>query len=172
LVTEESDWLERARELRAEAWDAVQASADFIAFKKFDDLVVGMGGATAIPEINVSSSWKSTAKRAIDAAARRVSEAKKVSQGDAAELALIQARCPLGIGKLLKASISLGAEIRGADPLANFRSAVSKDARFFTIKRDGHHFWWVCNAPIPADWEAIPIEVLVKSTETGGSDSP
>jgi len=171
-VTEELDWLERARELRAEAWDAVQGSADFIAFKKFDDLVIEMGGATAIPEVNVASSWKSTAKRAVHAAARRVSEVKRLSQGDAAELALSEARHPLGIGKLLKASVNLGAEIRGADPLANFRSAVSKDARFFTIKRDGYHFWWVKNAPVPADWEATPTEILVMPTEVAEPDSP
>lgn len=171
-MTEEPDWLERARELRAEAWDTVQASAGFIAFKKFDDLVVGMGGATAMPEVNLGSSWKSTAKRAVDAAARRVSEAKRLSQGDAAELALAQARRPLGIGKLLKASVELGAEIRGADPLANFRSAVSKDARFFTIKREGYHFWWVVNTPVPADWQAIPIGELVRLADGGQSDSP
>ena len=63
----EAEWLDRARQLRAEAWDAVQASSAYVAFKRFDDLVVDMGGTSLINENDAAASWKSTALRAVDA---------------------------------------------------------------------------------------------------------
>lgn len=148
----DAEWLDRARQLRAEAWEAVQVTAAFIAFKKFDDLVVDMGGTTALGEIDVAATWKATTQRAVEAAARRLSDVKKPSQADAAEMALRQKREPIPIGLLLASAIELGAAIGGTDPLANFRSALSKDERFYALRRNNMHFWWLKGEQPPAHW--------------------
>lgn len=148
----EAEWIDRARQLRAEAWEAVQATSAFVAFKKFDDLVVDMGGTTALGEVDVAATWKATTQRAVEAVARRLSETKKLSQAEAAEVALMQRREPTPIGLLLEAAIERGAEIRGTDPLANFRSALSKDDRFYVLRRNNMHFWWLKGEPVPPAW--------------------
>lgn len=156
----ESDWLERARVLRAEAWEAVQASPDYVAFKKFDDLVVNMGGASVVPEGDASAAWKSASMRALDAAAKRIADQKKLSQGDAAEMVLLTKREPLLLTNLLQETIAMGASIGGADPLANFRSALSKDERFFVFKHKGSYLWWLSKEPVPAAWTSDFDELL------------
>jgi hypothetical protein len=152
----DAEWLDRARQLRAEAWEAVLATSAFIAFKKFDDLVIDMGGTTALGEVDVAASWKATTQRAMEAAARRFSDTRKLSQADAAEVALAQRREPTPIGVLLEAAIERGAEIRGADPLSNFRSALSKDDRFYALRRNNMHYWWLKNELLPAAWRDQP----------------
>lgn len=148
----ESEWLAKARRLRADAWDAVCATPDYIAFKNFDSLVVQMGGTSVLGETDVASNWKSAAQRAVESVARRVSEGKRPSQGDAAEMALRQQREPMSIGRLIEAAMAKGAEIGGSDPLANFRSAVSKDSRFYTIRKGSGYLWWLKGEPLPASW--------------------
>ncbi|MDY0957854.1 hypothetical protein SOM26_04060 [Sphingomonas sp. CFBP8993] len=156
------EWLDKARALRAEAWDAVLASQPFVAFKKFDDLVMEMGGTSAIPSIDLSSDWKATAQRSLDAAAKRILDHKKLSQGDAAELALRQNGEPLPIGRLIEKVTTLGLVLGGADPVANFRSMMSKDDRFYTIRRGNMYFWWLQEDELTSDWlpEAEPVLLL------------
>lgn len=149
----DAEWLDRARQLRAEAWEAVQSSSAYVAYKHFDDLVVEMGGTSTLSEGDASASWKTSTQRAVEAAARRLTDQKKPSQGDAAEFVLRQARKPLPIGHLFEAAIERGAAIGGSDPLANFRSAVSKDNRFYTLRRGNGYFWWLRGEPVPAAYE-------------------
>lgn len=149
----EAEWLDRARQLRAEAWDAVQASSAYVAFKRFDDLVVDMGGTSLINENDAAASWKSTALRAVEAAARRLSDQKKLSQGDAAEIVLRQVREPLPIARLLEGVVKRGVMIGGADPLSNFRSAISKDDRFYALRAGNMFFWWLRGEQVPPTWE-------------------
>lgn len=170
----ESEWLAKARGLRADAWDAVCATPDYIAFKNFDALVVQMGGASVLGDLDAASNWKSAAQRALDGVARRVSEGKRPSQGDAAEMALRQQREPMSIGRLIEAAMAKGAEIGGSDPLANFRSAMSKDARFYTIRRDTGFHWWLTGEPLPAAWEGPGADgagrIAQSSTSTDSAD--
>lgn len=149
----EAEWLDRARQLRAEAWDAVQASSAYVAFKRFDDLVVDMGGTSLISENDAAASWKSTTLRAVDAAARRLSDQKKLSQGDAAEIVLRQVREPLPVARLLEAVVKRGVAIGGADPLSNFRSSISKDDRFYALRKGSLYFWWLKGQQVPPAWQ-------------------
>lgn len=155
----DAEWLDRARQLRAEAWEAVQATPAFVAFKKFDDLVIDMGGTPAFGEVDVAATWKATTQRAVEAAARRLTDTKKLSQADAAEVVLHQRREPTPIGLLLEGAIERGAAIGGADPLANFRSALSKDDRFYVLRRNNMHFWWLIGEQVPTAWTENPVEV-------------
>lgn len=147
-----AEWLDRARQLRAEAWEAVQASPAYVAYKHFDDLVVDMGGASTSSEGDAAASWKTSTQRAVEAVARRLTDQKKPSQGDAAEFVLQQAREPLPIGRLFEAAIERGAAIGGTDPLANFRSAISKDDRFYSLRRNNLFFWWLKSEAVPSGW--------------------
>lgn len=160
----DDDWLGKARELRAEAWDAVQASPPFVAFKKFDDLVVEMGGASSMPAIDLASSWKGAAQRAVDSAAKRFSDHKKLSQGDAAEVVLRRGAEPVPIGRLIEKVVQLGVVLGGSDPVANFRSMMSKDERFYTLRRNNMYFWWVKDEPLPSGWQPETDTVLPSPT--------
>ena len=140
-------WLERTREMRAEAWEAVVSSADYAAFKTFDDAVVSLGGS---PMFNLdNSSLSSTTKRVVEAATRRIADGKKLSQGDAAEMVLRVSRMPLSIAPLMEAVLEKGAEIGGTDPLNNFRSTISKDERFYSVKHGNFYYWWLKDLPLP-----------------------
>jgi len=170
----EEDWLEKARRLRAEAWEAVQGSHSFVAFRKFDDLVVEMGGTSSLPAVDLASNWRGAAQRAVDAAAKRVLDQKKMSQGDAAELALRQEGEPLPIGRLLEKVTNLGVVVSGADPLANFRSTMSKDNRFGTLRRNNMFFWWMPSEPLPERWtsgaEERPVAMEAEGSSGGADD--
>jgi hypothetical protein len=143
----DSAWLEKVRDLRAEAWDALMSSPDFIAFKTFDDAVVSLGGAPILAMD--STPLKDVARRVVEAAGARMTENKKLSQGDAAEMVLNQRRIPLSLADLLNGAIEKGAEIGGADPVSNFRSSISKDKRFRSVTRNGKYFWWLVDVPMP-----------------------
>jgi len=80
-----------------------------------------------------------------------VSEGRKVPHGDAAEIALTEIGHPLVMPKLLEKAIEYGAEIGGTDPLNNFRSSISKDDRFYSVKRGNIHYWWLKSLPLPPE---------------------
>lgn len=165
----DSTWLERQRILRDEAWDAVTSSSDFFAFKAFDDAVVSLGG-TPLFHLDTPR-FRSAMHNAIEATARRATEARKPSQGEAAEIALMKHGRPLHISVFLEAAVDSGAEVGGENPLANFRSTVSKDPRFVTIKRDGQYFWWLAHVALPPDWNEPVDPDLLMEASTGSSVS-
>lgn len=146
----DSQWLEKTRALRDEAFDALLSSSDYIAFKAFDDAVVRLGGS---PLLDMQpSSLKAAASRVVGNAAMKMGDARRLSQADYAELALKQKNEPLPIGRLLASALEKGAVIGGSDPLANFRSTLSKDSRFVSIMRNSMYFWWFSQEPVPAGW--------------------
>lgn len=80
------------------------------------------------------------------------------SQADAAEIALTLRGQPLNLVRLFEAAQELGAEIGGSDPLATFRSSLSKDSRFTSLRTNAGYFWWLSGRPAPRKWsEALGI---------------
>lgn len=170
----ESIWLDKTRELRDAAWEALMSSSDFLAFKALDDTVVRLGGAPR--DTSEDRTIGSMLKGVVNAAAQRASEGRKPSQADAAELGLRQANEPLPIGRFYQAAVEKGAGIGGADPIANFRSTVSRDERFVPLRRGNMHFWWLAGEPLPPTWnEPADSDLLnqpagssVSSNQEGG----
>ncbi|MHA0316996.1 hypothetical protein ACXY7D_03425 [Sphingomonas melonis] len=160
----ESSWLEKARAVRQEAYEALLASQPYAAFKAFDDAVVALGGSPLFETPDPSSSLRATASRVLDAVVKRAGEGRKLPQADAAEIALRQQREPMPIGRLMEAAIERGAEIGGNDPLNNFRSTMSKDKRFRPCRRNNMYFWWLTGEPLPPSWnepEPDDLESLI-----------
>lgn len=176
--------IEKAKAIRSEALAAWIASPDFAAFKASDDFVVALGGESVMPA-GLQDSPKvngldSPQMREIGAAAARRLEIhaakQRITQADAAALALREAGKPLGVGEFMMAAIAKGAEMKGDRPLANFRSAVSKDERFESIMSGGKYFWWWKGQPTPPGWNetagpdllAGPAASSVHSSQEGG----
>jgi len=164
----DSSWLEKARDLRQQAYEALQATQAYAAFKAFDDAVVGLGGAPFFEVSPHAQPIKVSAARALDAAVKRSTDTRKLSQGDAAELVLMQHQEPLQISQLMQEVQNKGAEIGGTDPLNNFRSTVSKDARFRTCKRNNMYFWWLAGQPFPPQWNE-PTDPDLLTASVGSS---
>ncbi|TCP71278.1 MULTISPECIES: hypothetical protein [unclassified Sphingomonas] len=164
----DSSWLEKARDLRQQAYEALQATPAYAAFKAFDDAVVGLGGAPFFEASPHAQPVKVAAARALDAAVKRTADSRKLSQGDAAELVLMQHQEPLPIVRLMEEVQAKGAEIGGTDPLNNFRSTVSKDPRFRTSKRNNMYFWWLTDQPLPPQWNE-PTDPDLLTASVGSS---
>lgn len=148
-----SGLVERASALRQEAWEAVKASSQYAQFKALDDAVAAMGGQSLLRKAADSEPSTMTATRRVMGVAQ-VAEIKKPSQGDAAATALRRGGMPLPIGRLMEAALEAGAEIGGNDPLANFRSSLSKDARFQSFRRNNMYFWWFAGEPLPLAFQS------------------
>jgi hypothetical protein len=147
-----TSYIDKAKELREEAWRDVQASPSFLAFKALDDAVATMGGqrliAPPMPRENGPRPSVDTFKQ------RRA--VKKLSQADAAQAVLVEKREPLPIGRLMEAAMAKGATASGKNPLANYRSALSKDERFYSLTRNNMYFWWLTGVPLPDQWKEAP----------------
>lgn len=71
---------------------------------------------------------------------------------------------------LLDAVQANGVEVRGEDPLANFRSALSRDPRFKSVMRKGGYFWWFANVALPDGWnEAEADDLVARLASASGS---
>ncbi len=156
-----TSYIDKAKDLREDAWREVQTSPSFLAFKALDDAVAAMGGQRMIaPREDAPRPSVGTF-----AQAKRGRAMKKFSQSDAAEVALREKGEPLPVGRLMEAAMEKGATIGGEKPLANFRSALSKDERFYSLMRNNLYFWWLVGVELPDNWKEAP-DLLTKE----GSD--
>lgn len=160
-----SDYIEQTVALRDDAWRTVGASPAFIAFKALDDAVAAMGGQRIIapaPPVNKDGPRPSVGPMVRIPRGRTMGH--RISQSDAAEAALLANSEPLPIGRLMEAALAKGAAIGGEKPLANFRSALSKDKRFYSLMRNGLYFWWLDGVELPDKWkEASDRDLLTES---------
>ena len=140
--------LQKTIALRAEVWRELTNSPAFQSFKALDTAVAAMGGRRILADESAEPIKAVQPARTDSATPRRRS-----SQGDAAEAALRDAGIPMTIRTLLEFVTANGIVIRGADPLANFRSSLSRDARFKSIMRQGLYFWWLTGVELPEGWE-------------------
>ena len=155
--------------LREEALEQLAASPMYAAFKALDDAVMRMGGVPKLlfemNEIGV------IARQVFERAAKAPPpENGRRRHGDAAELALRSGREPLTIGRLMEAAAEHGAEIGGNDPLNNFRSTVSKDARFRSLRRNNMYFWWLTDSPTPNSFNELAGPDLLAEPASSPTD--
>ncbi|MBW4331669.1 hypothetical protein KY084_12395 [Stakelama sp. CBK3Z-3] len=136
--------------LRDKAWAAVQASEPYGIFAALDAAVVAAGGASALNDRTKRTISASLGELVVGYANSPTK--RKVSQGDAAFIALSKIGEPLPVGKLMEAATNEGATIGGSDPLANFRSTISKDHRFRSIMQNNMYFWWFADKDLPPKW--------------------
>ncbi len=170
---------DKTRVLRDEAWQGVMESDAFLAFKALDDAYVRMGGSSRIA--GDPSPLMDLAKQVLRVTTRRMADHRNLSHAEAAEIALDKAGEPLATPQLLSAAKDVGAEIGGNDPLNNFRSTISKNERFYSVKKNGMSYWWVKGKALPPEWNDSagpslldePAEPSESSSQEGGDgDAP
>ncbi len=142
--------LDETKALRDKAWAEVKASPSFVSFKALDVAVGAMGGKQILSTPPASNAQKSETQDRKKIVVRRRA---RPSQGDTAESCLRQAAEPLPIRDLMSKVTGHGIQISGEDPLANFRSTLSRDNRFKSIMKDGAYYWWLTSSPVPIAWK-------------------
>ena len=159
--------IDKTKALRDEAWQDVVASAAYRAFKGLDAAVKAMTGEESVllgvngpagPRFNNLSNKNKPA-------------ATRITQGDVAARVLKANGQPLPIGRWLEKSVAGGINIKGDDPLPNFRSTVSRDKRFHSIKRNNMYFWWFTDIDLPESWKEATDPSLPGFSAASDSDS-
>ena len=164
-----SSILHETQALRDKAWDALTASPAFAPFKALDDAVVSMGGRSKVPR-DPSLDLKPP-PGAAHVVRQRSRNRSRPSQGDVAFSCLREAAIPLHIQELMEKVIARGIEISGANPLANFRSTLSRDSRFKSIMKDGGYFWWLASSPVPRSWKEAEGPDLLDQPSASNSNN-
>lgn len=150
------DYLATATEMRRKAWEALEQSPDFIAFRAADNMVVDLGGQSIMPNLSSRSMRTVFVKQPRIRSADRLARA---SQPDVAETVLRE-RGPMQTLALMWVCMEEGAKIGGKKPANSFRSALSKDARFFSFRREGEYLWWLNGEPLPEGWGEATDDLL------------
>lgn len=159
--------LQKTIALRAEVWSDLVKSSVFQSFKALDAAVAAMGGARILLGESQPQAEPASANGSVNPPVRR----RRNSQGDAAEQVLRNSIVPQPIRTLLDAVLSMGVEVRGQDPLANFRSTLSRDPRFKSIMHKGGYFWWLADVALPEGWgEAEADDLVARLASASGSD--
>ncbi|MDY7098601.1 MAG: hypothetical protein SXU28_10735 [Pseudomonadota bacterium] len=149
--------LEKIQTLRAEALEEAMASPAFETVRALDAAVVSAGGKSLL-EAAKESKPKSEPALITRVVTGMTLPAKKMSQGDAAELALRE-KGPLPVGRLQEAAEQKGAVFRGDNPVPSFRSMLSKDARFRSVQRNNMYFWWLKGVELPREFMPEPTSI-------------
>ena len=145
------DIINKTKLLRDEAWQAVLASADYRAYKSLDDALKTMTGEESM----VLRLDGLPSPRNVNAGVVKNKLSARITQGDVAARVLKGHGKPLPIGRWLEKSVADGINIKGEDPLANFRSTVSRDKRFYALVRNSMYFWWFTDVGLPIGLQII-----------------
>ena len=161
------DFIEKTKALRDEAWQAVLETSAYTAFKSLDDAVQKMTGKTSV--VLVVNDLPTPARPPKNIL--QTLQGKRITQADVAERVLRRNGEPLPIGRWLEASVKDGINIKGPDPLPNFRSTVSRDKRFYNFTRNNMYFWWLDGVELPESWkEAAEPNLLDQSAASDSSN--
>jgi hypothetical protein len=150
--------IEETRTLRDKAWADVAATPQYRVYLALKDAVDRITSADLAEHLKSRPSAIYT-----EPAATLTREATRISHATAGEAALRKHGQPLPIGRLMEAARAEGATIGGNDPLANFRSSLSKDDRLASIMRNGMYFWWIKGEPLPSDWNEPGADLLANT---------
>ncbi|RYY22912.1 MAG: hypothetical protein EOP62_21895 [Sphingomonadales bacterium] len=148
-----TDYLSGTQLMRDKAWAEVLQSETYKAFVALDAAVVAMGGQSmdkAAPSAAAITSAHCVGWPPVMPVVRERIR-RQPSHADMAWTALRKSGRPLSIGRFLEATIAEGAEI-GGDQLANFRSTLSKDNRFQSVRHNSMYFWWFADEPLPLEF--------------------
>lgn len=139
--------------LRDEAWNHVENSEHFKAWKGLNDAVLALDVTAANNETITVFETKTSRSMNPKPKPNIKRKTKRVTQSAVAESVLKSMGEPLPVGRWLEKSIERGINIRGDDPLSNFRSTVSRDKRFYNFVRNGMYFWWLNGVELPEKWK-------------------
>lgn len=156
-----ADMLTKTKALRAEALATALASIKdtpaFAILAALDEAVRAMGGelllaASAARADTVDRASFPPSDEVLRGVVHRIT-AKRLTQTEGAAAALRENGAPLPSGLLMEAAGKLGVRLGGADPLANFRTSLSKDGRFISLRRNSMSFWWFKDEPVPLSFQ-------------------
>ncbi|GGE12621.1 hypothetical protein GCM10011529_18760 [Polymorphobacter glacialis] len=163
-------YLEDVIALRADALRELRESPAFDAFVALDAAAVSLGAERAT--LDGRAFQANSLGAVLVERARNRSELQKeilsgkppkpLSQGDAAEIVLRTTDMPLRLGDLLAGVEEQGLVLTG-DKVANFRSNISRDRRFYSLKFDGQYLWWFAGVELPKAWvEATGYDLVIE----------
>jgi len=164
------DYLEEVIALRGEALRELRQSPAFDAFTALDNAAVSLGADRA--SLDGRAFEANSIGAVLVERARNHTELQKeilsgkppkaLSQGDAAEIVLRSTNTPLRLGELLAGVEEHGVPLTG-DKVSNFRSNMSRDKRFYSLKFDGQYLWWFTGVELPKAWvEATSYDRVVE----------
>ena len=137
--------------LRDEAWINVESSENYKAWKGLNDAVLALNVTAVASEALASGRVEAVVTEISKPKIKR--KMRRVTQSDVAESVLKSEGEPLPVGRWLEKSIARGINIKGDDPLPNFRSTVSREKRFYNFVRNGMYFWWLEGVELPENWK-------------------
>jgi len=158
--------------LRDEAWLLVLSTPQYREFKALDDALRQMRGDSSAP---------ATPRPILPNRPKALLSGKRVTNADIADRVLRASDAPLAVEDWMNRTIAEGANIKGENPLANFRSTVSRDQRFTNFRYNGGYYWWPVGVQRPSGWEMatadpdlpLPAVPNVSSSQEGGDgDAP
>ena len=159
--------LDRTVAIRDELFVQLQELDLFKATQALDDAVFALGGQRRLPRKG-GITWAPGSGKTITASVltRTTPVAydntapaswEKLTQPDAAELALKQAGKPMPARDLLAVLSDKGLVLSASDPVASFGSQLSRNPdRFINRRIDGVHYWWLKALPWPAETDEAP----------------
>ncbi|MBU0556555.1 MAG: hypothetical protein KKD64_10385 [Alphaproteobacteria bacterium] len=157
------DYIATAMSMRAEAWAELVQSPAFRAFRAADNMVIELGGESIMPQLGKTpkpvDATHTTDKPITRRKPRAADGSPRMTQVEAASNALKQLG-PMGIAMLTEMAKEQGAAIGGNDPVANFRSALSKDKKFYSFRHEGEYLWWLTDVPLPEGWSEAADDLL------------
>lgn len=175
-----NEFVEATTALRDKAWESVKSSPAYEYFKAMDAATVAAGGQSLLNN-----------EKALSAAERPLPNPirhwninggiKKLTQRAAATASLRERGEPMDVFQLLDAVKAKGIVFRGDDPLPSFRSVMSKDDNFTTLRRGGKYYWWFTGEAVPPNWNETggvdllappPVSSMSSNQEGGGGHDP
>jgi hypothetical protein len=85
----------------------------------------------------------------------RADSGKRVSQLDAAAMALESMGHPMPVELLMEKAVEHGAVVGGAKPAISFGSSLSKSERFKSVRWRGKYAWWFSDRAMPSPIKRI-----------------
>jgi hypothetical protein len=147
--------------LRDDAWRKVLSTEEFRAYKALNNAVKAMGGDSGAEFITHAAAVAAPTPRVISGSSvgGNAPFVRRVSQAEAAEQTLRETGAPLTGAQLVQPVAEKGAVVGGENPTTNLTSTLSRDKRFYNLRRDGQYFWWIRGEALPPGWdEAEPDE--------------
>lgn len=173
------DFIAAASEMREKAWAEVTASSAFRAFRAADNMVVELGGASAMPKLSNDQEVRRVFSPLVTVApaayysgpakpTRKRRSSDKPTQSDAA-MTVLRELGPMGIKDILDLAVAQGATAGGSNPLVNFRSALSKDERLYSFRHNGEYLWWITGVDLPEGWDEAASDLLANAASSDSS---
>jgi len=163
--------LKSAEALRATAYEALKASEPFRAFKAMDDAVAAMGGRRLLSPLS-GVTLNGVVVAAGTAAPPNPPPRRRLSQGDAAEIILREQGKPLVLTELLARVPEKGVTVGGENAQMNFGSTLSRDARFYSFRRDGLYYWWLSGVDLPQPFKNEAPDLPLQDGSGASSSQP